>query len=196
MPLIIGPTVRYGGRTRFTLAGMDAASVARLLEPDIRAALEVFPLPPINDETLPIMRPALAAPGPELSDRVVRSVIHAPSAAGAPDVARRLHRPKGARWRTAVSCVDARRRAGRDVPIWPVPTVRSPTRFAEYSGPHEDLDVRTHVGGRGRRTGGASSVFRRRRRTSRCADSPRAAEYWEYGRRGLIRRCWPVVRVR
>ena len=75
---------------------MDAASVARLLEPDIRAALEMFPLPPINDDTLPIMRPALAAPGPELSDRVVRSVVHAPGAAGAPDVALRLHRPKGA----------------------------------------------------------------------------------------------------
>ncbi len=75
---------------------MDAASVTRLLDPDIRAALELFPFPPINAETLPIMRPALAAPGPELSDRVVRSVVHAPGAAGSPDVALHVHRPAGA----------------------------------------------------------------------------------------------------
>ena len=88
--------VRQNGATRFTLAAMDAASVARLLDPDIRAALELFPFPPINDETLPIMRPALAAPGPELSDRVVRSVVHAPGAAGSPDVALHVHRPADA----------------------------------------------------------------------------------------------------
>ena len=75
---------------------MDAASVARLLDPDIRAGLELFPFPPINADTLPIMRPALAAPGPELSNRVVRSVVHAPGADGAPDVALRVHRPAAA----------------------------------------------------------------------------------------------------
>lgn len=88
--------VRQNGATRFTLAAMDAASVARLLDPDIRAALELFPFPPINDETLPIMRPALAAPGPELSDRVVRSIVHAPGAAGSPDVALHVHQPADA----------------------------------------------------------------------------------------------------
>ena len=74
---------------------MDADAVARLLDPDIRAALELFPFPPINTDTLPLMRPALAAPGPELSDRVVRSVVHAPGAAGSPDVALHVHRPAG-----------------------------------------------------------------------------------------------------
>jgi acetyl esterase/lipase len=75
---------------------MDAASVARLLDPEIRAALEQFPFPPINDDTLGIMRPALAAPGPELSDRVIRSVVHASGPVGAPDVALTVHRPKEA----------------------------------------------------------------------------------------------------
>lgn len=78
------------------VGGMDADAVARLLDPDIRAALELFPFPPINADTLPIMRPALAAPGPELSDRVVRSVVHAPGTAGTPDVALHVHRPAGA----------------------------------------------------------------------------------------------------
>jgi acetyl esterase/lipase len=75
---------------------MDADSVARLLDPEIRAALELFPFPAIDDNTLPVMRPALAAPGAELSDRVTRSLVHAPGAAGSPDVALRIHRPAGA----------------------------------------------------------------------------------------------------
>ena len=75
------------------VGSMDAASVARLLDPDIRAALELFPFPPINEETLPIMRPALAAPGPDLSDRVVRTILHAPGIGGSPDVVLRVHRP-------------------------------------------------------------------------------------------------------
>lgn len=74
---------------------MDAETVAKLLDPDIRTALELFPFPPINDDTLPIMRPALAAPGPELPDRVTRSVVDAPGPAGAPTVALRVHRPAG-----------------------------------------------------------------------------------------------------
>ena len=76
---------------------MDADSVARLLDPEIRAVLELFPFPPINDETLPVMRPALAAPGPELSDRVVRSVVHVPWGADAPDIALHVHRPADAK---------------------------------------------------------------------------------------------------
>ena len=75
---------------------MDADSVAKLLDPEIRATLELFPFPPINDETLGIMRPALAAPGPELTARVTRSVVHAPGPDGAPDVELRVHRPEGA----------------------------------------------------------------------------------------------------
>lgn len=75
---------------------MDAAAVSRLLDPDIRAALELFSFPPINAETLSIMRPALGAPGPELSDRVVRTVVHAPGTAGSPDVVLRVHRPASA----------------------------------------------------------------------------------------------------
>lgn len=75
---------------------MDAESVAKLLDPEIRAALELFPFPPINDDTLPLMRPALAAPGPELTDRVIRSVVHVPGTADSPDVALRVHRPAGA----------------------------------------------------------------------------------------------------
>ncbi len=75
---------------------MDADSVAKLLDPEIRATLELFPFPPINDDTLGIMRPALAAPGPELTARVTRSVVHAPGPDGAPDVELRVHRPEGA----------------------------------------------------------------------------------------------------
>ena len=75
------------------VGSMDAASVARLLDPDICAALELFPFPPITEETLPIMRPALAAPGPDLSDRVVRTILHAPGIGGSPDVVLRVHRP-------------------------------------------------------------------------------------------------------
>ena len=74
-------------------SSMDADSVANLLDPEIRAVLEMFPFPPINDDTLALMRPALAAPGPELTDRVTRSVVHAPGLGGAPDVALRVHRP-------------------------------------------------------------------------------------------------------
>ncbi len=75
---------------------MDADSVAKLLDPEIRATLELFPFPPINDDTLAIMRPALAAPGPELTTRVTRSVVRAPGPDGAPDVELRVHRPEGA----------------------------------------------------------------------------------------------------
>jgi hypothetical protein len=66
---------------------MDAASVSRLLDADIRAALELFPFPPINDDTRAMMRPALAAPGKELTDRVIRLVVHAPGPTGSPDIA-------------------------------------------------------------------------------------------------------------
>lgn len=74
---------------------MDAESVSRLIDADIRAALELFPFPPINADTLPIMRPALAAPGPELTDRVTRSVVSVPGGLDRPDVALRVHRPTG-----------------------------------------------------------------------------------------------------
>ncbi len=88
--------VRRTASPRFTLGRMDAASVARLLDPDIRAALELFPFPVINADTLPIMRPALAAPGPELPDRVTRRVIDVAGPEGSPAIALRVHRPAGA----------------------------------------------------------------------------------------------------
>ena len=96
-------TVRSEGRTRFTFGTMDAASVSRLLDADIRAVLELFPFPAINTETLPIMRSALAAPGPELSDGVIRSIVHIPGAAGSPQIALRVHRP--ARATGALACL-------------------------------------------------------------------------------------------
>lgn len=79
------------------VGAMDAASVSRLLDADISALLEQFPFPPINDDTLAVMRDALAAPYTgELSDRVVRSTILVPGPAGSPDVALRVHRPADA----------------------------------------------------------------------------------------------------
>lgn len=189
MPLIIGPTVRYAGRPVY-VGRYGRCFRCPLLEPDIRAALEVFPLPPINDETLPIMRPALAAPGPELSHRVVRSVVHAPSAAGAPDVALRLHRPKGAA--CALPCL-VWMHGGGLVGMFRSGRCRQSARqhvrgvLRPARGPR-CANSRRRGHRHRRRTGGAFSVFRGWRRTSRCADSPRAAEYLEYGRRGLIRR--------
>lgn len=77
----------------FTVAGMDAADVARLIDPEIGAMLEQFPFPPIDNDTMPIMREAMAAPVGDLSDRVTRSIVHAPAKDGSPEVVLRVHRP-------------------------------------------------------------------------------------------------------
>ena len=89
-----------------------------------RAALEVFPLPPINDETLPIMRPALAAPGPRVVGPGGPFGCSRAQRRGCAGRGSAIASAKGGRSRTAVSCVDARRRAGRDVPIWPASSNR------------------------------------------------------------------------
>ncbi len=76
---------------------MDAASVSRLLDDDIRAMLADTPFTPISRDTLEEARINRYSQVPvELSDRVRRWTIAVPGPEGSPDVALRVHRPVGA----------------------------------------------------------------------------------------------------
>ncbi len=73
---------------------MDAASVSRLLDGDIRAMLAAAPFTPITRDTLEETRiNRYSQVTVELSDRVIRSTVSASGPEGAPDVALRVHRP-------------------------------------------------------------------------------------------------------
>lgn len=76
---------------------MDADTVSRLLDGDIRTMLAEVPFTPINRDTLEETRVnRYSQVTVELSDRVIRSTITVPGPEGSPDVALRVHRPADA----------------------------------------------------------------------------------------------------
>ncbi len=73
---------------------MDEASVARLLDADIREMLATTPFTPISGDTLESARINRYSGVPELpSGRVLQWTILVPGPEGAPEVALRIHRP-------------------------------------------------------------------------------------------------------